>query len=94
MRSFDWSHKRRPESFLRHLVLFFAVLDGGLSITINSITAEDDRVIIEVKGKSKSKAGLDYNNDYCIVVIVANGRIQHVREYLDTELVTSVFGRG
>ena len=54
----------------------------------------DDRVIIEVKGEARSKAGLDYNNDYCIVVIVTGGKIQAVREYLDTELVTSVFGKG
>lgn len=69
------------------------VLEDGIKVTINSTTAEDDRVVIELKGRARSKSGEDYNNDYCIVVTVADGKIRHVREYLDTELVTSVFGR-
>lgn len=70
------------------------VLEDGIKVTILSMTAEDDRVVIEVKGSARSKDGKDYNNDYCIVVNCADGRIKAVREYLDTELVTSVFGRG
>ncbi|MGE0484522.1 MAG: nuclear transport factor 2 family protein [Gammaproteobacteria bacterium] len=69
------------------------VLEGGIQVTINSMTAEDDRVVIECKGRARAKSGLDYNNDYCIVIECSGGRIRHVREYLDSELVTSVFGR-
>ena len=69
------------------------VLEEGISVNINSMTAEDDRVVIEAKGKARSKSGQDYNNDYCIVVTIANAKIQHVREYLDSELVTTVFGK-
>jgi ketosteroid isomerase-like protein len=57
------------------------------------MTAEDDRVVIEAKGRARSKSGADYNNDYCIVITVAHNKIRHVREYLDSELVTSVFGK-
>jgi ketosteroid isomerase-like protein len=69
------------------------VLEGGLEITINSVTAEGDRVIMETKGKARTKSGVDYNNDYCMVVTVANGLIVAVREYLDSELVTAAFGK-
>ena len=44
--------------------------------------------------EARSKAGLDYNNDYCLAFDIVAGKIQHVREYLDSELVTKVFGRG
>jgi ketosteroid isomerase-like protein len=69
------------------------VLEGGIVVNINSMTAEDDRVVIEAKGTARSKSGADYNNDYCIVITVANNKIRHVREYLDSELVTTVFGK-
>ena len=69
------------------------VLESGITVKINSLTAEGDRVVIEAKGQAKSKSGLDYNNDYCMVVTIANDKVQLVREYLDSELVTTVFGK-
>ncbi|MEQ8233500.1 MAG: nuclear transport factor 2 family protein [Gammaproteobacteria bacterium] len=69
------------------------VLEDGIKVTIDSLTAEDDRVVIEARGEARAKSGAPYNNHYCIVVTVSDGRIRHVREYLDSELVTAVFGR-
>ncbi|MEM7466684.1 MAG: nuclear transport factor 2 family protein [Pseudomonadota bacterium] len=69
------------------------VLEDGIKVTINSLTAEGDRVIMESKGLARTKAGVDYNNDYCIVITVKDGLIVAVREYLDTELVTAAFGK-
>jgi len=69
------------------------VLEDGIKVTIDSMTAEDDRVVIEARGEARAKSGAPYNNHYCIVVTVADGRVRHVREYLDSELVTAVFGR-
>lgn len=70
------------------------VLEDGIKVRVNSIIVDESRVVVEAKGQARSKAGLDYNNDYCLVFDVAAGKVQHVREYLDSELVTSVFGRG
>jgi ketosteroid isomerase-like protein len=69
------------------------ILEGGIKVTIDTITAEGDRVIIEARGSARSKAGKAYDNSYCIVITVRDGKIAQVREYLDTELVTAVFGR-
>lgn len=69
------------------------VLEDGIKVRIDSITAEDDRVVIEAKGSARSKSGKAYDNDYCIVITLGDGKIRQVREYLDSELVTSVFGR-
>ena len=69
------------------------VLEDGIKVTINTMTAEGDRVIIESKGQARTKAGVDYNNDYCIVVTIKDGLIVAAREYLDTELVTTAFGK-
>jgi len=34
-----------------------------------------------------------YNNTYCNVYRIADGKIRQLTEYLDTELVTTAFGR-
>jgi uncharacterized protein len=39
-----------------------------------------------------SKKGVPYNNTYCHVFRIVNGKIKEVTEYLDTELVTRAFG--
>jgi len=70
-----------------------AVLEGGIKVHIDSLTAEGDRVVMEARGEARARSGVPYNNNYCIVITVKDGRIQHVREYLDSELVTAVFGR-
>lgn len=69
------------------------VLEGGIRIHIDALTAEGDRVVMEARGEAATKAGARYDNTYCVVVTVRDGRIVAVREYLDSELVTAVFGR-
>ena len=69
-----------------------SVLKAGIEVRINTVTVDGDRVIVEAKGRAESNSGLAYNNDYCLVFELADGRIQHVRQYLDSELVTHVFG--
>lgn len=70
-----------------------AVLEDGIKVEIKSLTAEGDRVIMESKGTARTIDGVDYNNDYCIVITIKDGLITAVREYLDSELVTAAFGR-
>lgn len=60
--------------------------------TIDEIIAEGDRVVVLGRGEVKTKAGLDYNNSYCFVLRMEDGRLVELREYLDTALVERVFG--
>ena len=48
---------------------------------------------MEARGEALAKSGQRYDNHYCIVVSVRDGKIAAIREYLDSELVTAVFGR-
>jgi hypothetical protein len=41
---------------------------------------------------ARLKPAFPYNNTYCMVYKVIEGRIQEITEYLDTELVTAAFG--
>lgn len=67
-------------------------LVNGLKVNINTVIAEGDKVVIEATGESKVVGGGTYNNIYCYVVTVRNNKITEMREYLDTELVSDVFG--
>ena len=60
--------------------------------TIDEMIGEGDRVVVLGRGEVRTKAGLDYNNSYCFVLRLADGRLVELREYLDTALVERVFG--
>ena len=70
-----------------------AQLEGGLTITPENFIADGDYVAMQALGKSNTKSGGTYNNTYCQVFRLANGKVQEVTEYLDTELVTRAFGK-
>lgn len=70
-----------------------AQIEGGLTITPENFIAEGDFVAMQARGKSTTKSGKPYNNTYCQVFRIANGKVQELTEYLDTELVTSAFGK-
>jgi uncharacterized protein len=70
-----------------------AQLEGGLTITPDNFIAEGDFVAMQARGKSTTKSGKPYNNTYCQIFRIVNGKVQQVTEYLDTELVTAAFGK-
>jgi len=51
--------------------------------------AEDDLVVIEARGNNTTRSGKPYNNTYCFVFRLANGKLQEVTEYMDTMLVAT-----
>jgi uncharacterized protein len=59
-------------------------IDGGLRVTPTGLTAEGDRVAVEAESFAKMKNGKTYQNKYHFLFIVRDGKIQSVKEYLDT----------
>ncbi len=58
---------------------------GTQEFTFGDITAEGDRAVLEWRVRGTAAAtGLEYDNAYCGVFVVRDGRIAEVREYLDT----------
>jgi ketosteroid isomerase-like protein len=55
-----------------------------------SITAEDDRVVVEARATATTKSGQPYNQTYCYVFRLANGKVAELSEYTDTELISRV----
>ncbi|UCG75946.1 MAG: nuclear transport factor 2 family protein [Gemmatimonadota bacterium] len=71
----------------------FRELQGGIRHELRNFVAEGDHVVAEVSGRAITRDGRPYNNRYCFVFRLADGRIREVTEYMDTELVTAAFGR-
>ena len=70
-----------------------AALENGIAITPDNLIADGEYVAMQSRGEATGKNGRPYNNTYCHVFRIKNGKITEVTEYLDTELVTSVFGK-
>ena len=71
----------------------FGQLKAGITSTIDALIAENDRVVALTQGQAETHDGTPYNNTYCQVIRIADGKIAEVTEYMDTALVDAVFGR-
>jgi uncharacterized protein len=53
-----------------------SVLKAGIAVQVNTLTVDGGRVVVEAKGRAESNSGLEYNNDYCLVFELADGKIR------------------
>ena len=61
------------------------VFPEGLQTEIRKIYGDGDTVIVELTNKAKVSNGKFYENDYCFVFEVENGKVRRIREYADTQ---------
>jgi ketosteroid isomerase-like protein len=54
--------------------------------------ADGDHVVVEAKGNNFTRTGTRYDNDYCLVFRLENGKIKEVREYCDSVLTEKALG--
>jgi len=66
--------------------LFAQFADQYLNVA-DAIIAEGDTVVVECRGKVATKTGQRYDNTYCWVCRLADGKIVSLTEYMDTQLV-------
>ena len=71
----------------------FGKLKAGISSTVGNVVAEHDFVVVQSRGHAETVDGRQYNNTYCHVFKIRNGKISEVTEYMDTELVSAVLGQ-
>jgi uncharacterized protein len=90
---FSGTFRGKQDIVARLLSPLMSQLEGGLAITVDRIFAEGDGVIVQAHGRSTTKGGKPYNNQYCQVFTIEGAKVKTITEYLDTELVTQAFGR-
>ncbi|MEQ8230145.1 MAG: nuclear transport factor 2 family protein [Gammaproteobacteria bacterium] len=88
----DLSGTYSKSEFAALLAQVTALAPNGITVTPKLLTAEDDRVSVEAESLGAISNGKTYRNIYHFMMVVRDGRICAVREYLDTEHVTEVFG--
>jgi hypothetical protein len=92
---YSWSQTfRSKQAYLRDLHGHLATLlaDGRRTIPLNFI-AGGDYVVVEARGEMQTKAGVPYNNEYCLVYRLKDGKIVEMREYCDSVLTETVLGK-
>jgi ketosteroid isomerase-like protein len=87
-RTFDGKNAVLTELF----GMLSSTLTGPVITTAQRIIADGDYVVVEARGSSTTKRGTPYNNAYCFVFRLADGKLKEVTEYMDTELATAAMG--
>lgn len=54
--------------------------------------AGDDVVVVEARGDNVTTEGLRYDNEYCLVFQLEDGKIKEIREYCDSILTEKALG--
>ncbi len=70
----------------------FAQFADRYTAQLVNLVAEGDTVVVEHRGCVTTKAGKLYNNEYCLVCRLQDGKLKSVREYADSLLVDRVLG--
>ena len=91
---YSWSHEFKGRDAIQnglmgHFRSFFA--ERPRTLAFNFI-ADGDYVAVEARGDNVTKAGLRYDNQYCLVFRIENGKIKQIKEYCDSTLVERVLG--
>ena len=66
--------------------------DGPFVFSIDRLIAEGEYVVMQARGRATSKSGKPYNNTYCIVSRIVDGKLKEMTDYIDTQLLASVLG--
>lgn len=84
-----WNEKARFQGGIR---LLASVFDGGFHYTVDSLTAEDDRVAAEVHAEGRLVNGEDFANTYVFVLRIRDGKVASVAEHFNPDPVRTQLG--
>lgn len=82
--SFPLSGTKSKAEFAALLEQVGDAMPEGIRLTPKAFTAEGDRVAVEAESFGRHSNGKTYQNQYHFLFEVRGGKIQAVREYLDT----------
>jgi ketosteroid isomerase-like protein len=92
---YSWSRTFKGKaSLVRDMYGYLSTLlkDGRRTIAHRFI-ADGDRVVVEARGDMVTKAGVRYENEYCLIYRLPGGKIVDITEYCDSALCEAVLGK-
>ena len=66
--------------------------DGPIVFQPERFIAEGEYVVMQAQGRATALSGKPYNNIYCIVCRIVDGKVKEMVDYIDTELITTALG--
>ena len=90
--SLSGTYRGKAELMEKLLGPLFGQLKAGISSSIDNLLGEADYVVALTSGTAETTDGRPYNNKYCQVIRIRDGKFIEVTEYFDTELTRSIFG--
>ena len=63
---------------------------SGITFKITGMTAEEEKVAVEVNGEAIHSSGQTYNNQYHFLLRIQDGKILELKEYMDTQLAAKI----
>ena len=66
-------------------------LPNGLKVKVKSLIAEGDKVAMEAESFGELQNGRVYNQEYHFLLTFRDGRINSIKEYLDTQHVYAIW---
>jgi uncharacterized protein len=94
MGQYSWSRTFRGKDAILNDLLGHVrslLVDRGRTVAHRFI-AEGDHVVVEAKGDNLTRSGMRYDNDYCLVYRLEDGKIKEIREYCDSVLTEQALG--
>ena len=87
-----WSRTYRGKQAVRRELLapLFTQFADRYTNTARRILADGDFVVVECQGQTTTRSGKPYNNTYCYIIRMQDGKMRELTEYLDTALVEAV----
>jgi ketosteroid isomerase-like protein len=82
---------RSKEQMSRVFHGMFERLKNGVTMTVKTLTGEEDRVAVEVESHGELKNDRLYHNEYHLLFTLQDGKIREVHEYYDTEHASKVW---
>ena len=79
--------KKEVVTFAENILSAFP---SGITFNITGITAEDERVAVEISGEAIHASGEAYNNQYHFLLRIKDGKILELKEYMDTQLAAKI----
>jgi len=91
--SWSWSGVWEPKSIVVEELLrgqLGTQLAPGFESKPDFLLADGDHVVVQTRGRSRTRRGDAYNNVYCLIFTVREGKLTEVIEHCDTSLVDRV----
>jgi hypothetical protein len=94
MGQYSWSHTfKGREAILNGLHGHVRTrIEGRPRTVAHRFIADGELVVIEAKGDNVTKDGVRYDNDYCMVFRLQDGKMIEIREYCDSTLTEAALG--